>query len=161
MDTCWRLPTAASQATFVSSTYWTEAIGPAAALATLARFREVDVPAHVARIGDAVRDGWRRLGAARGLEVKVGGIPALATLGFGHGEDSRALLTLFTQEMLDRGFLAGGGFYPTWAHTPAAVEAYLAAVEATFRELRARLDHGDVRAALRGPVAHSGFARLN
>ncbi|MEZ6045142.1 MAG: aminotransferase class III-fold pyridoxal phosphate-dependent enzyme [Planctomycetaceae bacterium] len=33
----------AAQDTFISSTYWTEGIGPAAALATLRRMRETDV----------------------------------------------------------------------------------------------------------------------
>ena len=150
----------AAQLTFISSTYWTEGIGPAAALATLKKFREVDVVSHLTRIGELTRNGWRSLGESHGLVLKVGGLPALCTLAFDHGDLSRPLMTLFTQEMLARGFLADGVFYPTWAHTSADVARYLECVGVVFAMLRERIDRGEVLAALRGPVAHTGFARL-
>ncbi|MFI5335362.1 MAG: aminotransferase class III-fold pyridoxal phosphate-dependent enzyme [Opitutales bacterium] len=150
----------AAQQTFVSSTYWTEAIGPAAALATLQRLPQVNAVGRIRESGDLTRAGWRRLGAKHGLPLKVGGLPALATVAFDQGDDSRALMTLFTQAMLEHGFLAHGVFYPTVAHTPAVVERYLAAADTVFGWLRERLDRGEVRSALQGPVAHAGFARL-
>jgi glutamate-1-semialdehyde 2,1-aminomutase len=150
----------AAQQTFVSSTYWTEAIGPTAAVATLARMEALDVSRHIGEIGALVRSGWTAAGARQGLPVKVGGIPALCTLGFEAGENSRAVMTLFTQEMLARGFLAAGAFYPTFAHQPELVAKYLSAVEEVFGILRKHLDGGTVVAALHGPVAQSGFARL-
>ena len=150
----------AAQLSFVSSTYWTEAIGPTAALATLARMEEVNVSHHIVGIGTLVRAGWAAAAARAGLPVKVGGIPALCVLGFDAGDQSRAVMTLFTQEMLARGYLAAGAFYPTLAHTPAVVTEYLRAVDEVFGFLREALDRGPVTAALRGPVAQSGFARL-
>lgn len=150
----------AAQQTFVSSTYWTEAIGPTAALATLARMAQVDVPRHVGEIGTLVRGGWAAAGARHGVPVKVGGIPALCILGFEAGDQSRAVMTLFTQEMLARGFLAAGAFYPTLAHDRTVVAAYLQAVDEVFALLRDHQERGTVIAALRGPVAQSGFARL-
>ncbi|MBI4626349.1 MAG: aminotransferase class III-fold pyridoxal phosphate-dependent enzyme [Verrucomicrobia bacterium] len=150
----------AAQLTFVSSTYWTEGIGPAAALATLGKLREAGVVAHIAKIGELTRNGWQKLGGEHGLKLKVGGLPALCTLAFDHGDDSPALMTLFTQEMLGHGFLANGVFYPTWAHTPETVAAYLETVAAVFGWLRERIERGEVRTSLRGPVAHGGFARL-
>jgi glutamate-1-semialdehyde 2,1-aminomutase len=150
----------AAQLTFVSSTYWTEGIGPAAALATLKKIRDVELVSHVTKIGVLAQEGWQRLADAHALTVKVGGLPALCSLAFEHGDLSRALMTLFTQEMLARGFLANGSFYPTWAHTPEAVGRYLEAVTEVFGWLRERLEHGEVCTALRGPVAHAGFARL-
>jgi len=76
------------------------------------------------------------------------------------GDLSRAAMTLFTQEMLARGYLASGGFYPTTAHTSPIVVQYLKAVDEVFALIRQRLDRGDLLQALRGPVAQSGFARL-
>jgi glutamate-1-semialdehyde 2,1-aminomutase len=149
-----------AQQTFVSSTYWTEAIGPAAALATIAKLREVGAVARIAEIGNRTRDGWRKLGERHGLKLKVGGLPALCTFAFDHGDESRALMTLFTQQMLDRGFLTNGIFYPTCAHTPAIVDDYLRAADGVFADLAARSGTGGVQAALRGPIAHAGFARL-
>jgi len=150
----------AAQETFISSTYWTESIGPTAAVATLARLEELDVARHVGEIGTQVRTGWAAAGARHDLPVKVIGIPALCILAFDAGDNSRALMTLFVQEMLARGFLAAGGFYPTHAHQPDLVARYLEAVGEVFGLLREHLNRGTVVAALHGPVAQSGFARL-
>jgi len=150
----------AAQQTFVSSTYWTERIGPTAALATIDRMAKVDVVSHIEKVGERVLAGWAAAGAKHGLPLKVGGIPALCSLAFDCGADSRALMTLFTQEMLGRGFLAGGGFYPTYAHLPEIVDRYLDAVDSVFAFLRECRDRRGVMGALRGPVAQSGFARL-
>ena len=150
----------AAQQTFVSSTYWTERIGPTAALATIDKMAKVDVVSHIQQVGERVRAGWAAAGAKHGLPLKVDGIPALCSLAFDCGAESRALMTLFTQEMLSRGFLAGGGFYPTYAHRPEIVDRYLDAVNSVFAFLRERRDRREVMGALRGPVAQSGFARL-
>ena len=150
----------AAQQTFVSSTYWTEAIGPTAALATLDRMEALNVSRHIVEIGALFQKGLAAAGARHGVPVKVGGIPALCILGFDAGDNSRAVLTLYTQEMLARGFLSAGGFYPTYAHKPETVAAYLQAVDEVFALLRSHLDRGTVLSALQGPIAHSGFARL-
>ena len=150
----------AAQQTFVSSTYWTEAIGPTAAVATLARMEALNVSRHVGEIGALVRQGWADAGARHGVPVKVSGIPALCLIGFDAGDNSRAVLTLFTQEMLARGYLSAGGFYPTYAHKSETVVAYLKAVDEVFALLRGHLGRGTVMTALHGPVAQSGFARL-
>ena len=88
------------------------------------------------------------------------GQPALCIFTFDCGDVSRAVMTLFTQEMLTRGFLANGAFYPTYAHQPAIADLYFQAVNEVFGILREHLDRGDVVSALRGPIAQSGFARL-
>ena len=149
-----------AQQSFISSTYWTEGIGPAAALATIPRLRATGVVAHIARIGTLTRDGWRALGAKHGLKLKVGGVPALCTLAFDHGADALPLMTLFTQAMLARGFLANSPFYPTLAHTPELVGRYLEAVDAVFVWLRERIDRLEIQSSLHGPVVHAGFSRL-
>lgn len=150
----------AAQESFISSTYWTEAIGPTAAVATLARLEELGVARHIEKIGELVRAGWASAGIRHGLPVKVIGIPALCILAFDAGDNSRALMTLFVQEMLARGFLAASGFYPTYAHQSDIVAKYLSAVDEVFSLLRESLDRGTVVSALQGPVAQSGFARL-
>lgn len=150
----------AAQQSFISSTYWTEGIGPAAALATLAKLRDTNAVAHIEQAGTLTREGWRTLGEKHSLTLKVGGLPALCTLAFDHGDDSLALMTLFTQEMLARGFLANSPFYPTFAHTPEIVARYLESVDAVFAWLRERIDRREVRQSLQGPVIHAGFARL-
>jgi len=47
-----------AQNSFISSTYWTEGVGPTAALATLRKLKEKDVTRHVANIGALMKEVW-------------------------------------------------------------------------------------------------------
>jgi glutamate-1-semialdehyde 2,1-aminomutase len=145
---------------FISSTYWTESVGPAAALATLDKMGRIDVPAHVARIGGQVEDLWQKHGEQYGLPVKTHeGYPCLAHFRFDHPQATE-LRTLYTQLMLERGFLAGISFYPMLAHTDEHVALYGQAIAEVFAEIADALKAGDVAARLKGPAAHTGFRRL-
>ena len=149
----------AAQESFISSTYWTEGVGPTAALATIGKMQRVDVPAHVAAIGNRFQDGLRELAARHQVPLKLGGHPAMVHLVFDHPE-GLALQTLLTVRMLDRGMLAGAGFYASLAHTAEHVERYLHAAEEVFAELGLAVRQADVATRLASPVRHSGFARL-
>lgn len=149
----------AAQGSFISSTHWTERVGSVAALATLRKHRREKVHEHLIAIGEAVQRGWATQAEAAGLEITVGGLPPLAHFGV-VGEDAQVARTFFVQEMLRRGFLAGTGFYATYAHTPAHVEHYLDQAGRVFAEIVEAREAGDLEARLAGPVAHTGFARL-
>lgn len=144
---------------FISSTHWTERIGPTAALATIRKHRRHDVGAHLTSIGSEVQQVWLRAANQTGLRVHVSGIPPLGHVGFDY-ENGQAVATLYTQLMLDQGFLAGKGFYASYAHTLEHVAAFETAVTEAFRTLRGHLERQDVEAQLRGAVAHTGFQRL-
>lgn len=153
----------AAQGTFISSTYWTEAVGPTAALETIRKLRRHDVVAHVDRIGKRMRALWTELGLRHGVPTVVAGHAALLKLGFEHPQ-SAELATLLTARMLDHGFLAGAGFYPSHAHADHHLDAFAAAADEVFRELATAIRDADAPArlaALGVEVRHSGFARLN
>ena len=95
----------AAQGSFISSTYWTERIGPTAALATIVKHRRERVHEHLIALGTRVQDGWAALARRHGLHVHVGGIAPLGHLKFEY-PNALAVRTLFTQLMLDRGILA-------------------------------------------------------
>ena len=152
----------AAQTSFISSTYWTEAVGPTAALATIRKLRDVNIAAHTSHIGGLMRDGWKFLGQRYAVPVKISGHAALLGLSFEH-EQAAALGTFLTARMLDRGFLTGSGFYPSYAHKEHHVTQYFAALEPTFTELADAIREGDVLQRLQMigvPVRHTGFARL-
>ena len=155
-----RAAMAGAHGSFISSTYWTESVGPVAALATIRKMQAVDVPGHIARVGARVQEHWEKAGRKHGLPVHAGGYPCLAHFKFEHAQ-ADALRTLYTQLMLDRGFLAGAGLYPTLAHTDTVVERYGEAIDIVFGQIAGILAAGgDPARHLRGPVAHSGFRRL-
>jgi glutamate-1-semialdehyde 2,1-aminomutase len=89
------------------------------------------------------------------------GLPPLTTFALDYGSDSQALHTLFTQEMLARGFLASKSTYVSYSHKPEHVQSYLAAVDEVFAVVKDAIEKGNVKDHLKGPVAHEGFKRLN
>ncbi|MGD0283571.1 MAG: hypothetical protein ABSB95_14555 [Dissulfurispiraceae bacterium] len=68
--------------------------------------------------------------------------------------------TLFTQEMLRRGFLASKAFYATYAHKSRHVNAYAAAIDEVFSLIAEGVKAGRIGALLKSPMAHAGFKRL-
>jgi len=149
----------AAQETFISSTYWTERVGPTAALACIRKLREENIPARLAATGLRIKAGWRDLSATSGLPLTVDGVDPLPSFAV-QCNDPLAVKTLFIQEMLDRGFLATTAVFVTAAHDEEKVGKYLTACAGAFGAVKRALDADSVRDRLRGPVAHGGFHRL-
>ena len=149
----------AAQDSFISSTYWTERIGPAAALATIRKHKHCEVPKRLCGVGHRVQEGWRRAAQRVGLPITISGMPPVGHFLF-ELREAQAVRTLFTQMMLDRGFLATNAFYAMYAHTDRQVDEYLTAVDEVFREIAKAVEENQVEQLLRGPIAHSGFYRL-
>ncbi len=149
----------AAQETFISSSYWTERIGPAAAIATIRKYQAANVAEKLNALGHQVQEGWRAAAETVGIAVHVDGLPALSHFGFDHPQ-ANALRTLFTQYMLSEGYLATGGVYFTNAHSAEIVAEYLVSVEKVFRILKDHIETDTIQDALIGPEAHSRFKRL-
>jgi len=150
----------AAQSTFISSTNWTERLGPVAALATISKYQQKDVARHLIRIGTMVTAGWQAAAQETGLTLHTHGIATLNHFAL-ECEEELNLTTLFTQLMLERGYLAHNQFKPSFAHQPEHIEDYLQAVREVFAILADSLKCGDTAARLLGPPARRGFYRLN
>ena len=68
-----------AQKTFISSTFWTERIGPAAAVATLEEMKRIKSWEIITAQGKKIQEGWKKLSIENDLELKCAGIPALST----------------------------------------------------------------------------------
>lgn len=150
----------AAQSTFISSTFWTERLGPSAALATLDVMEKTRAWEAITAIGLDIRQGWQALADRHGLAIDHWGLPALTGYTF-RSERALEFKTLVTQEMLAKGYLAGNSVYTCISHTPDVVDAYFAALDPIFALIRECEDGRDVNSLLKGPVCHAGFKRLN
>jgi glutamate-1-semialdehyde 2,1-aminomutase len=150
----------AAQTTFISSTFWTERIGPAAALKTLEVMERRRSWEEITATGRDIAMRWQSLAARHGLSISVNGLPSLATFTF-NSPRHLEYKTLLTQEMLALGYLAGTGVYSCIDHTPEIVAAFFAALDPVFALISECEDGRDVRSVLKGPVCHAGFKRLN
>jgi len=151
----------AAQGSFISSTYWTERLGPVAAIATIRKAQRVNLPEHLVRIGTKVMDGWSRLAEKHGLHIHVGGIAPLGHFAFELNDQAMVAKTLYTQEMLKRGFLATTSCYISYAHTDEQVQQYLDATDSVFALIALGVRENRLQEMLDGPVCHSGFKRLS
>ena len=150
-----------AESSFISSTYWTESVGPAAALAVLEKMEKTRVWEHVAKIGETVKKDWKDAADRHGVEIDCPGFPCLAHFGF--KENKLELKTLYTVLMLKEGFLGNTGLYPTLAHNDQVLELHREVLDKVFCQIGEIIKKGGKEAileAIGGPVCHSGFARL-
>jgi glutamate-1-semialdehyde 2,1-aminomutase len=150
----------AAQSTFISSTFWTERIGPAAALKTLEVMERERSWEQITATGIKLRRLWQELGDRHGLSLSHNGLPAISGFAI-KSPQALAYKTLITQEMLKRGYLAATTCFTCLAHTPDVLESYLEDLDKVFA-LIAECESGrSVEDLLEGPVCHAGFKRLN
>ena len=151
----------AAQKTFISSTFWTERIGPAAALKTLEVMRELKPWDYITEMGTYVIENWKRLSETHQLKINTFGIPSLAGFAF-QSDDALKYKTLITQEMLKRGYLASTLLYSSMAHTKEIINVYLNELDDLFNTIR-KCESKElvIDDLLEGPVCHGGFKRLN
>lgn len=148
-----------AQDSFISSTYWTDRIGPVAALATIKKLQANNVPGHLIIIGKKVKQGWSDLSAKHKIEIEIGGIDPLGHFSFKHSKPL-VLKTLFTQLMLEKGFLATNAFYASFAHKGEHIKKYLGALDDSFSFIAKAIKERNPEKYLKGSVCHSGFKRL-
>lgn len=148
-----------AQESFISSTYWTERTGLAAAIATIEKYRINHVEKHLDKVGKKVQEGWTKLAAKNNLDIKISGMYPMSHFEFIY-ENSLTLKTLFTQEMLKRGFLATNGFYASFAHGDTDIERYLNMVDECFAVITEGIQQENINQLLESEVCQSGFQRL-
>lgn len=151
----------AAQTTFISSTFWTERIGPTAALATLKEMEHVKSWEVITENGRKMQEGWQNLANSHRLNITLAGIPALSTYSF-NSKEALSYKTLIAQEMLKKGVLASTSFYASTAHTEHEFEVYFNGLDEVFGKI-SKCERGEnkIENLLEGPVCHSGFKRLN
>ena len=151
----------AAQSTFISSTFWTERIGPSAALATLNVMERSKSWEIITSIGQKVQIGWKKLADEHKVDIEISGIPALSTYSF-KSVNALKYKTYVTQEMLKKGILASTDFYACIDHSDENIELYFSELDKVFQTI-SKCESGaqNVDTILDGPVCHSRFKRLN
>ena len=151
----------AAQSSFISSTFWTERIGPSAALATLDVMEKLRSWEVITTTGNDIKRCWQNLADSNGLKIDIWGLAALAGFTF-KSENALAYKTFLTQEMLSKGYLAGNSVYVCTEHTPQVLDTFFEQLEPIFRVI-AKCEAGEenILKLLKGKICHSTFSRLN
>jgi len=149
----------AAQNTFISSTNWTERIGPVAALETIRKHKKENVGRHLVYIGNRIQRLWNELSEKHSISIQVGGIPPLSHFTFQY-ENALNINALFIQLMLKKGFLASTTFYSMFAHNEIHVEKYAEALDEVFQKLKKIIEMKQVEKYMKGQSSVEGFKRL-
>ena len=149
-----------AQDTFMSSTMWTERVGFAASLATIEILTRDKVWEHLIKIGIQIGDGWLALAKKHQLKINITDFKPLITMKLDYGDRNNALVTLFTQEMLKRGYLAATSVYVSYAHTEDIVTDYLKSVDECFLILSKVIENNYENMMLETRVRTDSFQRI-
>ncbi len=151
----------AAQKTFISSTFWTERIGPTASLKTLELMRKTKSWEIISKTGKEMSERWKKLAREYKLKIKVSGLAAISTYSF-ESNDHLKYKTFVTQEMLKKGFLASTNFYASTAHNESHLSSYFNALNEVFKKISdCERDIVKIDELLEAPVCHGGLNRLN
>ena len=150
----------AAQDTFISSTFYTERIGFAAALKNIEVYERDRVWEKQIAFGAKVKNGWSSLAEKYDIPIKVTGIDPLAHFSIDQA-NHLAYKTFVTQEMLKKGYLATNAFYSSSAHSNEIIDKYLEELESVFEQIADAIRNDyPIENLLEGPVCHTGFGRL-
>lgn len=148
-----------AQDTFISSTLWTERIGFVAAIETIRKMEKSAVQKELIHYGEQINTGWKELAQKHDLQIKISGIPPLTHISF-NCDDPLAVQTLYTQEMLSKGYLLGSSVYATYAYKDEIIASFIKDSDSVFGLLKKAIQSGNIRKYLRGDVINAGFKRL-
>ena len=149
-----------AQNSFISSTFWTERIGPTAALKTLEIMERNKSWEYITNMGRIIEGKWLMLAKKYGLSIEINGLPSMLSFTFS-AKNHLKYKTLITQEMLKKGYLASNSIYVSIEHTAMIVDKYISDLDSVFSLIRDCENGRDIDVLLEGPVCHSGFKRLN
>ena len=150
-----------AQNTFISSTFWTERIGPTAGLATLKEMEKVKSWEIITAKGKTIKNNWRKLASNHNISIKITGMDALATFII-ESDNWLKYKTYITQSMLEKNFLAANVVYTSTKHSNKILNEYFDSLDKVFRKI-GDFERGvdSVDDHLISDVCQTEFKRLN
>tara|TARA_A100001015_G_scaffold287074_1_gene356459 strand:- start:2910 stop:4949 length:2040 start_codon:yes stop_codon:yes gene_type:complete len=145
---------------FISSTFWTERIGPTAALATINFMEKHMTWKKIIKIGKKIQTNWKNLANENNLKIKVNGIPSLTNFVFQNSKH-QSYKTLITQEMLIKNILATNAVYPCINHEDNILNFYFDKLNDIFKLIKKCEDGYDLNKFLKSRDSMKEFRRLN
>ncbi len=147
-----------AQDSFISSTMWTERIGFVAALETLKKMKTKKIHEKIVKKGLYIKNNLSKISRKLGLDVDVKGLDSMPVFVFKY-KNSNELYTYFTQEMLERGFLASNSLTVSYSHNTKVIKDYLKNTEIVFKKIKKLLDNKS-KIPLKNKQRQTNFKRL-
>ncbi|HMP42296.1 MAG TPA: aminotransferase class III-fold pyridoxal phosphate-dependent enzyme [Roseiflexaceae bacterium] len=135
---------------FISSTYWSDAVGLAASLATIRELRRRDAITAIGAFGSRLQQMFNGLAAEYRIPLAAVGLPQLIGISYTDiaPELKRPLKDYYVQELTRRGIFSSLGVNPSLAHGDAELTRIEQVLHEIFPLLAAVLRDGDWDARL-------------
>ena len=150
-----------AQSSFISSTFWTERIGPTAAIASIKEMNQVKSWEVVCKKGKEIKKSWKKIFSDHDLNFEISGLDPLPSFS-SQEEDFLKIKSFITHDMLQKGFLASNAIYLCTEHSDQILSSYLDAFEDTISKISNQYNKsGSIDQLIDFPLSHGGFKRLN
>ena len=149
-----------AQTTFISSTFWTERVGPTAALKTLEIMEKTKSWETISKKGKFFKQRLIKLGEKYGLPMNVFGSDGIPSFNFA-SKNNLKYKTFITQEMLKSKILASNVIYICVKHDLKKFNDYFDCLDLIFQKIADCEKGYNIDKILEGPVCHATFQRLN
>ena len=147
--------------TFISSTFWTERLGPAAALKTLEIMEKLKSWEIITKTGKYLNKQWLKIANENNLKININGLPSISKFEI-KSQNFQSYKTYITQEMLKKGFLASNSVYLSVYHDKRVLDNYLDNLNNIFKDIkRCEQKEKNIGSLLNFPVSIKPFKRLN
>ena len=148
--------------TFISSTNWTERLGPACAVAFIKKHKRLNLGKILQHKGEKIRDIWTQSAEDANLKIRIDGILPLSSFKIEtqNKNDWPIIITYFIQEMLKRKILASDRCYSNYCQSEKFLAIYKKACINIFKNISFYLSKGTLKKQLDGPIKQMGFKRL-
>ena len=142
---------------FISSTFWTERVGPSAALETLKIMEKNKSWNEITMIGKNIKKQIRYIASLHKLDLQIEGIDAIPNFYF-NSNNNMKYKTLITQEMLKKKILASNLIFCSISHKDKVLKKYFSTLEGIFSKI-SKVEKGqkDITDYLKSPIAMSGM----
>ena len=149
----------AVKSTFISSTFWTERIGPTAALATLDIMEKEKSWKKISEIGKRIKKNWIKLAAENSLNINILGLDALPKFYLNSKKNKNIeYKTYISQEMLKHGILASNVLYVCTGHNKKILDKYYNILNKIFKNIKKCEDEREsINQLLKTPVCISNI----
>ena len=126
----------AATTVFTTGSFWCGSVPMAAAVATLTELRRIDGPAHMARMGQRLRDGLAERALHHGLRIDQSGPVQMPTVLFVDDPEWKRGFAFCAEALRHGAYLhPKHNMFLSCAHTEADVDAALEAADAGFRHV--------------------------
>ena len=142
---------------FISSTNWTERIGPVAGIALIKKFVSKDVSVKLCKFGKDMQSFWHDMNKEYDLNLNISGIYPLSSFSFLDDNDLKK--TFFIEYMLKQNILACNRYYPNYAQTKKDQDIYFKSADKAFRLISKYDKSGKLANKIDGSISKSGFKR--